>query len=310
MTVGRVLRIAVLFCPALLSTGMAGQIFRAQSDLVLLNATVTDQQGNPVAGLNQPDFEVFEDGEKRDISYFQQQDAPLSLAFLLDTSSSMRGAALQEARRAAAALVDSLSPDSEISLLSFDRETHLHGPFTTDKSVIKKALALLAPGGGTALYDAVLSSVRLLRERPLERKAVVVLSDGKDLDSQASYSKLQESLLTTSILFFSVGTFGPAERDLYFTGEKYFKPPELDVNLNPVWVLEEMARITGGRALFPLKDEPVDSFFVEIARELRNQYVIGFQPSPGRGESRVRRIEVRVKGKAYSVRTRTAYRVD
>jgi Ca-activated chloride channel family protein len=296
--------------------------------MVLLDVSVTRADGGPVPGLSAEDFVVREDGVPREVSFFrglsETSPTPLSAVLLIDASSSMEGTPMEGAREAASSFVHESPENTEIAILSFDGDTRLLSDgFTRDRAALASALDGLRPGGGTALYDALLEAERLFEKARNPRRAIVLSSDGCDLDSRARFEELEQRLASSEASLYAVGQYRDSSRDLYLTGKKYFKPPSLDENLNPVWVLRHLAELTGGRAFFPRQGEPTAPTFQDIARELSHQYLLGFDPgtegqeNENQGEEetgvpRFRRLEVELRSPpggagSYVVRARRGY---
>lgn len=271
------------------------EAFRTSAERVLLDVSVTRSDGSAVAGLSAHDFVVREDGRPREVSFFraltEHRPTPLSAVLVLDASSSMEGAPLQGLREAALSFIEQRPDESEIAILSFDRESHLLTGFTRDHAALESAVDRIQPSGGTSLYDAVAEADRLLRDSRNRRRAIVVSTDGCDLDSRVRFEELERRLRSSEASLYAVGQYSESTRRLYLTGEKYFKPPSLDENLNPVWVLRHLAELTGGQAVFPHPGEPAASLFEDIARGLSHEYVLGFDPGSEDEEGDEREVD-------------------
>jgi Ca-activated chloride channel family protein len=298
--------------------GQAGQTptFRSSAEVVLVDVSVVDTTGAPVMDLEREDFELWEDGARQPIVYFNREFAdeptPASLVLLLDISSSMTGDAMTQARSAASDFVRRIPDEAEIALLVFDDQVLTACPFTRNRAELEAAIETLEAGGGTAFYDALAEALDLFEEASHRRKVLVVLSDGKDLDSRESFIRIEERFEQSPIVVYALGYYKESEHDLYLTGDKYYKEPAFAVNLNPAWVLERLASLSGGVVLFPKRRDELGPFFAEIASELNHQYVLGYSPTPTTGEPRFRAIDVRVlesgaRGGSVDVRARRGY---
>jgi Ca-activated chloride channel family protein len=289
----------------------AEPVVELKSNLVLLNVSVKDEKGRPVSDLQRPNFAVYEDGARHDISHFQEESAPLSIVLLMDISDSMKGPELEEAKRAALEFVRLSAPDNEIALMAFNDQARLLQSFTRDRSQIVAAINDLAASGGTALYDAVAQAIELMPAARYARHVLVVFSDGKDESSSRRYSQVERVVQSSDIVMFAVGEYGKDERRVFMKNRKYYKQPALEVNLSPAWVLQQLADGSGGRAYFPQPSEPLAPFFALIAAELHHQYAVGFTPPPRMGGPKFRPIEVRMEGVprpgALRVRARKGY---
>jgi Ca-activated chloride channel homolog len=295
--------------------------FQTGTSMVLVDVSVTGAEGRPIRGLEAQDFVVLEDGVSRQIAYFRASSeggvtpaAPLSVVLLLDSSSSMEGSRLTRSRDAALAFIDECPSDTEIAIATFDDRLRILSEFTDDRQSLAAAVRRMTSGGGTAMYDALLDAVALLSKATHPRQAIVLSSDGADLDSHSTFEELENAVASSPASLYAVGQYEKESRDLYRTGEKYFKAPALEQNLNPIWVLERLAELTGGQAAFPERGTGIAPLLEEIARRLERQYVIGYQPSRiGAGPSetpRFRRIEVELRSGAAGravVRSRRGY---
>jgi hypothetical protein len=128
---------------------------------------------------------------------------------------------------------------------------------------------------------------------------IVLLSDGKDEDSVAKFAAVDKRIQASDVVLFSIGEYAELDRKLFMSGKKHYKLPELDVNLNPVWVLRYFADLSGGGAYFPKLGEPLEPFFSRIARELHQQYVVTYQPTATTGKDKFHTIDVRAKSSRY-----------
>jgi len=277
---------------------------------ILLNVSVEDASGRQITDLAKGDFQVLQDGVPQEIKYFGHENVPISVVLLIDTSGSMEGSPLVEAKVAALAFLNESRPNDAVSLVAFNEKAEVVRPFTTEMLKVRTGVHSLAPRGGTALYDALSKAVDLMQSAPHPRHVIVLLSDGKDEDSGAKFAAIDKKIQASDVVLFSIGEYAELDRKLFMSGKKHYKLPELDVNLNPVWVLRYFADLSGGRAYFPRLGEPLEPFFSRIARELHQQYVVTYQPSATTGKDGFHSIEVRAKSSRYpslTVRTRKGY---
>jgi Ca-activated chloride channel homolog len=277
---------------------------------VLLNISVEDGAGRQVMDLRQDEFQVFQDGVAQEIKYFGHENVPISAVLLVDVSGSMEGSPLVEAKVAALAFVKEAGPMDAISLVAFNDKVEVVRPFVQDMLQVRTGVHSLTPHGGTALHDALSKAVDLMQTAPHPRHVIVLLSDGKDEDSQVKFAAVDKKVQASDVVLFSVGEYAEMDRKLFMSGKKYYKPPDLDVNLNPVWVLRYLADLSGGQAYFPNLGEPLEPFFAKIAREIHQQYVVTYQPTSSQGKANFHTIDVKVNSSRYSalkVRTRKGY---
>jgi VWFA-related protein len=291
--------------------------FRTETRIVLAPVSVKDAAGRPVTGLPASAFMVLDEGEPRPLVFFDEGDEPLSTVLVLDVSSSMRGERLAEAKRAATTFVEQIASPAgtgtgEMALIAFDDRVRVAVPWCSEQGRILAVMESLEASGGTALYDAIEAALDLAAGARNRRRAIVVLSDGMDQDSRGSFALVRARAEGTEASVFSVGFYTPEERQLFTPENTYFKEPPFEVNRNPAWVLAELARSTGGLALFPSKGDELRPVFESIAAELHHQYLLGFEPAAeAGGEPQLRRIEIRISSPEhrgpFSVRGRPGY---
>ena len=183
-----------------------GFSFRSSVELVSVNATVTDSNGHFVSGLRAEDFTIIEDGEHQTITQFESERVPVSLGIVLDTSGSMAGEKMDAARAALRRFVyDLLSPGDEMFLYRFDSRPILVEGWTEDRARLMRGLGSVRPAGGTALYDAVADAVPLAGEGSRRKKALVVISDGNDTNSELEVDELQPLIRESEVMVYAIG---------------------------------------------------------------------------------------------------------
>jgi Ca-activated chloride channel family protein len=280
------------------STESAGpQAFRisVDVDLVVLQATVRDHSGRFVSDLLEQNFEVYEDGRRQSIRLFRHEDVPVTVGLVIDHSASM-GPKLREVVEAARTFARSSNPEDELFVVNFNEKVTLGLPgdmgFTSNADVLERAISSRPAIGQTALYDAVYKALGQLQSGGPEKKVLIVISDGGDNASALGLSEVLRKAELSSATVYTIGIFD-----------------EEDPDRNP-GVLSRLARATGGEAFFPGQPNEVVAICERIARDIRNQYTIGFvsnntaQP----GALRAIRIAARAAGKSsLSVRTRSSY---
>ena len=258
--------------------------------------TVSDKKGRFVTDLNKNDFEVLESKKPQSIIEFSAEtDLPLRLAILIDTSNSIRER-FHFQQEAAIAFVDgTVRPRQDKALVvSFDTAAELVTDLTDDVRELEKAIQSLRPGGGTSLYDAVFFAARdkLMQDQPLYkfRRAMVILSDGEDNQSQHTRDQALEMAQKADVTVYTISTnITHIETD----GDK---------------VLRYFAAETGGQVFFPFKASDLNQSFENIANELRHQYNIFYRPEPLKVDGLYHPVEIRVKGrKDLIVRCRKGY---
>ena len=178
-------------------------------DLVTVTATVSDASGRFVRGLQADDFVVYEDGTPQEVTSFSADRVPVSLGLALDTSGSMAGEKLDDARAALDRFVyDLLDERDELFLYRFSDRPSLLQDWTTDRSRLSRAMSRITPNGGTALYDAVAAAVPFAATGHNPKKALVIISDGNDTSSSTSLRDVQELVADSDVLVYAIGIDG------------------------------------------------------------------------------------------------------
>jgi Ca-activated chloride channel family protein len=256
--------------------------FSSRVQLVEVYATVTDAKGEPVTGLRQSNFEVYENDGRQDISTFAAGEFPLTVALGVDRSWSMAGEPLRLAKQASQAFLRALRPDDRSMVVAINNDAEVIAPLSSDRAAQARAVDRLDPWSTTALHDAVIATLDRLEPED-GRQAVVMFSDGTDRYSQATASQVLERARRGNALIYPIA-FGKRQ------------PP----------FLAELASVTGGRP-FLLKDaRELDATLATIARELRFQYLLGYVPAgaAARGTHEWRSIRVALKNAPSGVRVR------
>ena len=180
-------------------------VFRSGVDLVHVTVTVTDGRGHFVRGLGKDDFKVTEDGQAQSIVQFSSDRAPVSIGFALDTSSSMAGAKIREAKDALFRVMDELlQPDDEMFLYTFSDTPILQQGWTTDRRSLHEALDSVMAHGRTALYDTVSEAVSLLETGKYRKKVLLVVSDGNDTASFTPLAGLRERIDRSDAMVYAI----------------------------------------------------------------------------------------------------------
>jgi Ca-activated chloride channel family protein len=268
-------------------------VFRKQVEEVVLHATVYDTKQHMVTSLDKNAFAVFEDGVAQTITSFRREDIPVAVGILIDNSGSMRDKR-PAVNQAALNFVRSSNPQDQVFVVNFNDEYYLDQDFTANVPQLKEALEKIEARGGTALYDAVIASAdHMKRNARLEKKVLLVVTDGEDNASRESLEQAVRRLQAESgPTVYSIGLLG---------GEKQRRAHR---------ALATMAEDTGGVAFFPKDLGEVDAITQEVAHDIRNQYTIGYKPTRPQTQGGYRSIKVEAHAKGYNklqVRTRTGY---
>jgi VWFA-related protein len=256
---------------------------RVETQLVLINVTVTDPMNRFVTGLEKEHFQLFEDKVAQTVSQFSSEDAPLSVGLVFDASGSM-GSKLQKSRQAAAQLFKTANPEDEFFLVHFNDRPELVVPFTTNTEEIQNRLTFTQAKGRTALLDGVYMAMNEMHKARNPRKAIIILSDGGDNSSRYTESEIKNAVREADVQVYAVGIFEPiAGRGR--TAEELAGPG----------LLTEMAEATGGRH-FPVENiNELPDVAAKIGIELRNQYVLGYTPINQTKDGKYRKVQVKLK---------------
>jgi len=269
----------------------AAPVVRVDSSLLLIPVHVTTSGGASVTGLKKEDFELFEDGVRQTITHFSQDDAPVSAGVLLDVSGSMRNK-MAKASEAATGFFKFANPEDEFFLLEFNARPRVSVPFTRDWSGIASEIAAAKPSGMIAMLDAIHLAIAQMKHAIHARKALVVISDGGDNFSRRNLRELKGTLLEAGVQVYSLGVF---DRD--------YSVKHTPEERNGPSLLDEVALDTGGRT-FPVSLDALP----QIARELRNQYVLGYSPAAMTTDGKYHRVNLKVATPDSEDRLRTYYR--
>ena len=270
-------------------------IFRGDVTRVNMLFTVTDKRGRFVTDLGREDFTIFENKKSQAIKEFTaESDLPLRLAILIDTSASVTDR-FHFQQEAAGNFINSVIRDQDKAIVvSFDTAAELAADLTGDTRVLEKAVRNLRPGGGTALYDAIFFACKekLMLDQPMYkfRRAMVILSDGEDNESQHSRDQALEMAQRADTVIYTISTnISHVETE----GDK---------------VMRYFAEQTGGTSFFPFQANDLNQSFENIANELRHQYNLFYAPEPLNNDGQYHRVLIKVRNrKDLIVRARKGY---
>src|SRR5215210_4687212 len=190
--------------------------FRSGVELVNVTATVTDKNGRFVPGLRQDDFVVYEENVQQEVSHFSNERVPVSLGIVIDTSGSMAGEKLNHAQSAIDRFLgELLDPQDEIFITRFQSFPELLQDWTPDRKRLARAVARLNAGGGTAMYDAIAEAVPLAQTGEHRKKAIVLISDGNDTDSDSTLSQVKQLIRNSEVMVYAIGIDGQAETSTF-----------------------------------------------------------------------------------------------
>jgi VWFA-related protein len=256
----------------------------------------TDKHGKFVRDLNQSDFSILDDHKPPQsiINFRRETDLPLHMGLLIDVSGSVHSRFGFEQDAAISFLQKTVRAGFDKAfIVGFNQQSQMTQDFTDNVQLLSAGVHLLQDGGGTALYDAIYRACKekFLKDRPEHpaRKAIVVVSDGEDNQSEYSRAQAIEMAQRAEVIIYAIST---DDSGLVLRGDK---------------VLEQLASATGGRAFFPFKMKDITHSFAAIEDELRSQYVVSYRPADFDADGRFRSIEISALKKDLQVRARKGY---
>ena len=289
----RALIFAVFVLIAVTVSGVVGQepTFRSSTRIVPVVATVIDEEGRFVPGLEQDQFTILDNGMPQDITFFQNDILPFTAVVMLDYSASMT-ANLDRLQAAAEQFVLRMIPEDKGQVGSFSDKIQFSGTFTNDRDDLIFALRDLQFGNPTRLYDAVNESMAMLRgvER---RKVVLVFTDGDDTASRVGMGDVLDRAKEEEVMVYAIGL-----ESEFFNGQRR-------VRTRPDRGLKRLAEETGGGYFELKKTDDLAPTFTRVAQELHSQYTLGFTPTVLDG--REHKLVVRIKTPGMTVRARRTY---
>jgi len=273
-----------------------GYKIKRDVDMVVLPATVVDGSGKFVPGLTGEAFRVYEDGVEQKLALCTQQDIPVAMGLVVDNSGSMRDKR-PEVNAAAVTFVQTSNQNDQVFVVNFNEDYYLdqQNDFTNNIATLSEALERIDSRGSTALYDAVLASLQHLKKGARDKKVLLVITDGEDNASRHNLAYTVEKAQQSNALIYTVGLLDKEDKKAARRAKK---------------ALMQIAEATGGKAYFPRNLQEVKPVCIEIATDIRNQYLLGYYPSNDQKDGTYRRVRVDVSahgGGKLSVRTRPGY---
>jgi Ca-activated chloride channel family protein len=255
------------------------EIIRTSVEMVLVPVTVTDGAHRIVTGLEQENFQLFEDKHPQPIKHFWREDTPVSVGIVLDLSGSMK-TKIDRAREAVVALLESSNPQDEFFLTTFADQPTIVQDFTSSVDDIRSQLLYATPKGRTSLLDAIALSINQMRKARYQRKALVIISDGGDNRSRYTEKDVKALIKEADVLVYSIGVF-----DRVFQTQEERLGPQL---------LADISELTGASAYTLDNPQYLPAIAQHVANELRNQYILGYRPDGSQRDGKWKSIKVKL----------------
>ncbi len=314
--------------PTSAKEGTQDETLRLRAEEVLLNVTVTDPYNHQATDLSKEEFIVAEDGQRQDIASFVMSSVPVNVVLMLDASGSIVSE-INSLRDAAMHFVGQLGPADKTSVIEFHTTVELIQDWTAKADDVRHALSWrFKPGmvqtkqgsftyGSTALYDALFSAADEQLAKVEGRKAVILLTDGDDTSSKVTYEQALTSIIKSGSVVYVISkarqfinelaryrskgarVLGGGNAQMADMMVARFEQAEK--------LMTELSTRTGGRIFSPLRDEDMKDVYGQVARELKNQYIITYTPKNLEHDGRLRHINVFLSRPGYSARTRDGY---
>src|SRR2546423_1123872 len=234
------------------------------TDVITFNVTVTDIYGRFVSGLSKNAFNIFDEKSQQDITYFSDEDAPVSVGILFDVSGSMSGDKVRRARDALAHFIQTSHDRDEYFLIGFNSRAQLLMDRTRDGNAVLDKLTFVQTKNNTALYDACYLGVERVQRGTHPKRALLLISDGQDNNSRYTFNELRRVLKESDVVLYAIGILGGSD-----VGSS--------LGMEGQGIMDELAGVSGGKAFYPHSSAEMDDIFEQIALELRHQYSIGYR---------------------------------
>jgi Ca-activated chloride channel homolog len=261
---------------------LKGKSVQQEVQMVLVNATVTDPYGRLVTGLDQHNFQVYEDNTEQEVVHFSSEDVPVSIGMIFDMSGSMANK-FEKSRLAAVQFFKTANPKDEFFLISFNDRAQLSSGFTDSVEELQEKLMFTAAKGRTALLDGIYLGLSQMKTAHNPKRALLIISDGGDNHSRYSEGDVRTFLKEADIQLFAIGIF---EQPGYCPTPEECGGPDL---------LNDITAMTGGRVFRVNKLDELPDTATKISMELRNQYVLGYRPSNHAHNGKWRKIRIRLR---------------
>ena len=251
------------------------------TDLITLTVTVTDTYGRYVSGLSKSAFSVFDDKQQQEITYFSDDDSPVSVGVIFDVSGSMSGDKVKRARDALSKFIQTSHDSDEYFLIAFNSRAQLLLDKTRDGDSVLNKLTFVETKSQTALYDACYLGVEKVQRGSHPKRALLLISDGQDNDSRYTFNELRKLLKESDVVLYAIGILSGSDAGS-------------SLGMEGQGVLDELSGVSGGKAFFPHSAAEMDDIFEQIALELRHQYSIGYKPETFTNDGKWHKIKVQL----------------
>lgn len=268
-------------------------------ELVNVTATVLDEGGKYMDGLQPQDFELYENGEQQKISFFSHDlRVPISVGVLIDTSGSMRHK-LQQALQTVREIALAVAPQDEMFVVSFNADINVRQRFSNNMQEIQRSLRDLRAGGETAAYDAIQIGIEEMKKAKHNKKILLMVTDGFDTRSHINATQAEEILKRSGILVYAIGIDDDDDDPLALQRVRYHIYH---------YMLGRLSSLSGGRAfrLFTGRNYALNSLATLLLEELHQQYTLSYYP-PLREGNDWRKLEVKVKRNGTQIRHRDGF---
>jgi Ca-activated chloride channel family protein len=251
------------------------------TDLITVTVTVTDTYGRYVSGLGKSAFTVLDEKKPQEITFFSDDDAPVSVGVIFDVSGSMSGDKIKRARDALSRFIQTSHNMDEYFLIAFNSRAQLLLDRTRDGNAVLDKLTFVQTRNNTALYDACYLGVEKVQRGTHPKKALLLISDGQDNNSRYTFNELRRLLKESDVTLYGIGILSGSD-----AGSA--------MGMEGQGILDELSSVSGGKAFFPRSNAEMDDIFEQIALELRHQYSIGYKPTNFANDGRWHKIKVKV----------------
>jgi Ca-activated chloride channel family protein len=251
------------------------------TDLITLTVTVTDTYGRYVSGLGKNAFTVLDDKQPQDITFFSDDDSPVSVGVIFDVSGSMSGDKIRRARDALANFIQTSHNSDEYFLIAFNSRAQLLLDKTRDGDAVLDKLTFVQTKNNTALYDACYLGVEKVQRGVHPKRALLLISDGQDNNSRYTFNEVRRLLKESDVVLYAVGILSGSDAGS-------------SLGMEGQGTLDELASVSGGKAFFPRSSAEMDDIFEQIALELRHQYSIGYRPNNFANDGKWHKVKVKV----------------